>query len=60
MVGGGSFCGDMEVFALMMVIKEVMLTSLPELAHWGGGTMGHNLALPYLKNKLTFQQASQG
>ena len=33
-VGGGSFWG---VFALVMDFREVMLTSTPELAHWGGG-----------------------
>ena len=33
MVGGGSFCGDLGVFALVMDFKEVMLTSPPELAH---------------------------
>ena len=37
MVGGGSFCGDLGVFALVMDFREVMLTSPPELAHCGGG-----------------------
>jgi hypothetical protein len=32
-VGGGSFCGDLGVFALVMDFIEVMLTSTPELAH---------------------------
>ena len=42
MVGGGSFCGDWGVFALVMDFKEVMLTSPPELAHCGGmGLWGH-------------------
>ena len=35
MVGGGSFCGDWGVFALVMDFKEVMLTSPSELAHCG-------------------------
>ena len=34
-----SFCVDLGVFALRMDFKEVMLTSTPELAHWGGGVL---------------------
>ena len=37
MVGGGSFCGDLVVFVLVMDFKEEMLTSPSELAHCGGG-----------------------
>ena len=33
--GGGSFCGDWGLFALVMDFKEGMLTSPPELAHFG-------------------------
>ena len=40
MVGGGSFCGDWGVFALVMDFKEVMLTSPPELAHCSIGYGG--------------------
>ena len=36
-VGGGSVCGDWAVLALVMDFREVILTSPPELAHWGGG-----------------------
>ena len=36
-VGGGSVCGDWGVLALVMVFREVMLTSPPKLAHCGGG-----------------------
>ena len=36
MVGGGSVCSDWGVLALVMVFREVMLTSPPELAHCGG------------------------
>ena len=32
-VGGGSVCGDWGVLAVSMNFMEVMLTSLPELAH---------------------------
>ena len=28
------FCGDLGMFALLMDFKEVMLTSLPEMAHF--------------------------
>ena len=40
MVGGGSFCGDWGVVALVMDFKGVMLTSPPELAYCGGGGGG--------------------
>ena len=36
LVGGGSFCGDWVVFALVVDFKEVMLASPSELAHCGG------------------------
>ena len=36
MVGGGSFCGDLGWFALVMDFNGLMLTSLPELAYCGG------------------------
>ena len=36
MVSGGIFYGDLGVSALVMDLKEVMLTSPPEKAnHWG-------------------------
>jgi hypothetical protein len=41
LVGGGSFCGDWGVFALVMDFKEVSYADLtPELAHWGGDPSG--------------------
>ena len=33
LVGGGSLCGDLGVFPIVMDLKEVMLTSPTELAH---------------------------
>ena len=44
--GCGSVCGDWGLLALVMDFKEIMLTSPPELSHWGeggGGKTTHQL-----------------
>ena len=54
MVGGGSVCGDWGVLALVMDFREVMLTSLPELAHCAPPpplTVGHD---PQIKDFSIF------
>ena len=52
MVGGGSFCGDLGMFALVMDFKEVMLTSPPELAHCGGAVMCFDFLQIWLNTEL--------